>query len=114
MPELYDDVVAFVAKETAIRVDRIRPDTTLVGDLGITGDDGIELLEAFSRRFGVDMSGCDCRRYFGLEGGGSPLAFFVWLSYLFKPGTPESKAGLQPITITDLVRAAESHRWGGG
>jgi hypothetical protein len=31
----------------------------------------------------------------------------LWL----RPGTPEQKARLSPITIADLVRAAESGKW---
>jgi acyl carrier protein len=113
MMRLYDAIVAFVARQTAVRADRIRPETTLFGDLRIDGDDGVELLEAFSQRFGVDMSACDFRRYFGPEGV-TLLTPFVWLGYLFKSGSPESRAGLWPISIAHLVRVAELHRWVGG
>ncbi|MDD2720335.1 MAG: DUF1493 family protein [Gallionella sp.] len=49
---------------------RITPETLLEMDLGITGDDGVELIEAIEREFGISFSGevGSCRDVFGLEG----------------------------------------------
>jgi hypothetical protein len=38
------------------RTKKIGPDTLFENDLGITGDDGCELLEATERRFGIRLS----------------------------------------------------------
>jgi hypothetical protein len=114
MQSLYDRVVAFVAKERAVRADRLQPETTLFGDLGTDGDDGIELLEDFAREFSVDMNECDPSRYFGPEAG-VPLLFpLYWIILAFRRGTPEEKARLEPIRIADLVRSAELGHWAGG
>ena len=110
MQSLYDRVVAFVAKERAVRADRLKPETTLLGDLRTDGDDGIELLEDFAREFHVDMSGCDASRYFGSEGL-PPWFLFYWIILAFRRGTSEERARLQPIRIADLVRSAELGRW---
>jgi len=51
-----------------VRVEKLRPETTLSGDLGTDGDDGVELLEGFGRKFSVDMSSCDPRSLFRPRG----------------------------------------------
>ena len=107
---LYDQVVAFVAEQRSVRPERLRPETTLLGDLGTAGDDGDELLEDFGREFSVDMSECNPSRYFGNEGC-APWAPIYWIILAFRQGTPEEKAHLQPISIADLVRSAELGRW---
>ena len=70
---LYERVVEFIGRQRAVRAHRLMPESTLFGDLGTDGDDGIELLEDFAREFQVDMSGCQASRYFGPEG--LPLSF---------------------------------------
>lgn len=110
MQPLYDRVVAFVAEQRGVRAERLKPETTLFGDLGTDGDDGIELLADFAREFHVDMNGCDASRYFGSEGL-PPWFLFYWIILAFRRGTPEERARLQPIRIADLVRSAESGRW---
>ena len=112
MQSIYEQVIAFVAEQCRVRMDRLKPGTTLCGDLGIAGDDGVELLEEFGRVFAVDMTNCDASRYFGSEGC-SPFAPFYWLLLAFREGSPEERARLQPVTIGDLVRSAELGRWVG-
>jgi len=110
MRSLAKRVIAFVAKELGVRADRISPQTTIFGDLNTDGDDGDELLEAFGREFSVDMSQCDPSRHFGPEGSG-PQALATWIVHASRSGSPEQRAGLKPITISNLIRSAESGRW---
>lgn len=109
---LYDRVVAFVAQQSGVSVDRLRPETTLFGDLGTDGDDGIDLLDDFAREFSIDLSRCDATRYFGPEGL-VPWFVFCLVIWAFRRGTPEERARLQPISIADLVLSAELGRWAG-
>lgn len=46
-------VAHWLADALAIDPERIRPETRLEADLGVTGDDGVELLAAFEARFGA-------------------------------------------------------------
>lgn len=110
MPSLHDRILGFVASECGVNADRLSPATTLLGDLGIDGDDGWELLERFSQEFGVDLGSCDPSRYFGPEGWSlwTPLA---WLAIALRRGTPEERGGLTAISIADLTRSAESGFW---
>src|SRR5687768_14916691 len=114
MPRNLDEAVkAFIARECSGRVERIRLDTTLFGDLGIDGDDADELFAAFSREFDVDLTELELSKHFGPEG--LPLnpwkVFQSWLRYISRKGTPEERAGVIPITVAQLVESARSKRW---
>lgn len=74
---IQEEVLALVIHETGTRADCIRPQTTLFGDMGVDGDDGIELLRQFERKFGVDMTACRPNRHFGPEGF-APWAPLYW------------------------------------
>jgi acyl carrier protein len=113
MQSLNDRVVAFVSKQLRVRTDRIALDTTIFGDLHTDGDDGVELLQVFGKQFGVDMSGCDPSRHFGPEGF-VPWAPLCWVVLAFRKSSPEERARLEPISISDLVHAAERGRWAHG
>ncbi|MDE8556371.1 hypothetical protein [Pantoea vagans] len=49
------DVIAFVRKFSGCRRENIDENTCLEKDLGITGDDGVELLEEAEKVFGVSF-----------------------------------------------------------
>lgn len=92
---MLDKVRAFVAQHSAHSVSVIHSETQLDRDLGITGDDADELMEAFGEEFGVDVATFKHEKHFGPEAWG--------ISALKKP--------LRPLRISDLVRAAELRRW---
>jgi len=65
-----EEVIACIRESQGIKEARSITDTTLLErDLGITGDDGIELLEGLQKQFGVSFSGSDgtLREAFGLK-----------------------------------------------
>lgn len=115
MSALDESVMEFVAEFTGVRRQQLTLASTLLGDLGIDGADGWELIEAFGQKFEVDLSAFRADRHFGPEG--LPIhAPFVWLwclvSWPFrKPQTPEEHAGLRAIRISDLIAAAKEKRW---
>ena len=45
---------------------RLRADTRLEEDLGMTGEDAAEFLEAFAEAFEVDLTGIEFHKHFGL------------------------------------------------
>ena len=114
-PKSFEEkVVAFVADFTRYPADRIMPQTSLFGDIGIDGDDGDEILAAFMNQFDVDMRACR-PVHFGVEGfvPWAPLHWIhqAWLARTEKSSTPESRAGLVPITVQDLIESAKAKRW---
>src|SRR5205809_79302 len=107
--ELVDRVKRFVADQAGDSPEGISLCATLLGDLGIDGADGWELIEAFGEEFGVDLGGFEPSRYFGPEGGIFPPLFLVQFFRVFILNeNPHKIAGVEPITVQDLVIAAET------
>ena len=112
-PELFERVRRLVARETGVRPERIRPESTLFGDLGVDGDDADELFEAFAAEFRVDLGPLQLSRHFGGEGIalGDLLRLPALLWRLARGVDPHDAAGKVPIRVADMVRAAELGRW---
>jgi hypothetical protein len=67
-------------------------------DLGITGDDGVDLMNSFSDEFEVDLSEFDISKYFSPEGC-NPFAIFF------------HREKILPLKIKSLVQAAIQKKW---
>jgi Protein of unknown function (DUF1493) len=113
MPDLDSSVMDFVAEFTGVKRQRLSPNSTLFGDLGVDGEDGWQLIKSFGDRFEVDLSSFRADQHFGPEGGSFPFALLWWLvSFPFrKRQPPEERSGLRTIRIADLVAAAKDKRW---
>ena len=102
----FDEIAELIAEATGIHRGRITPAARLEQDLGVTGDDGIELLEALARRDGTDFDRPNHggRYLFGPEGFDpiSPMVRFVL-------GWPAPQ--IIPITVRDLHLAVVRGRW---
>lgn len=110
-----EEVAEFVATQTKRSVEAITLRTTLFGDLGVDGDDSEELVDAFMKRFDVDMGAYRPDRHFGPEGlpPWAPLYWLVlaWRAFVEKESTPESRARLVPIRVQDLIDSARARKW---
>jgi hypothetical protein len=95
---LANEVTQFVADARGMSPNRILPTSRLLEDLGLDGDDALELMLDFFARFHVSKGGFVFNQYFGPEAGWSPLAF-LWR----KP--------VIPITIQDLIDSATAKAW---
>ncbi|MCF7789043.1 MAG: DUF1493 family protein [Prosthecobacter sp.] len=117
MQSLEESVIEFVADFMGFKAERIHLHTTLYGDLGIAGDDGLELIQTFGEKFQVDLTGFQSARHFGSEGLSvlAPLGL-LWmvLSYPFRQKRiPEEESNLQAVRICDLIACARAGRWMG-
>jgi hypothetical protein len=119
-PGITKDVYRFIEDETGHSVRRIRPDTTLLGDIKIDGDDADEFFEHFASRFQVDMAGFTIDRHFHSERellSSSPLGCLLLPLILAKSWAwPDAQdlhevCGKVPIRVRDLLEAAESKKW---
>ena len=54
--EIREELIALVTGTNGIK-EEVLPDADIEKDLGCTGDDFFELMEAYAKRFNVDMSG---------------------------------------------------------
>jgi acyl carrier protein len=110
---LWRKVSDFMSSKLAVGRERIAPDSTLFGDFGVDGDDGVELVEQFSREFDVDVATLDLTVHFGLEASANLVGMVPFLiRWIMNPhATPEERAGLTPIRVSDMVDAAWVGRW---
>ena len=100
----FEDVQRFFCDSCRVSTEQVTPRTRLLHDLGIDGDDAVEILTDFSKRFGVDLSSLPFQRHFGSELG----AGIRWLVRKVLGG---NAIRLVPITLQDLIDAANQGRW---
>ncbi|MDE0013833.1 MAG: DUF1493 family protein [Candidatus Poribacteria bacterium] len=110
-PELYARVKTLVAKTGLASEEELMPETHLGDDLGIAGDDGYELLEAFCEEFEIqNMEEIEPSEYFGTEGGPNPFEIYVFLYYLVFDREKQHYS-CSPLYLRDLVKSAEAGKW---
>ncbi len=111
----FERVRALVSRQSGVPEAEITPETRLVEDLGIDGDDGTELLKAFADEFRVDMAGMAPLNYFGDEGFPLPVPSLVplaaALSPRFRDRVSRASRGRRVLTVRSLVAAARAGRW---
>lgn len=100
-----EEVVALVAKKSGRPESSITPEKTFY-QLGIDGDDAVELIDELGRRFQVPVEKVDLNRYIGPEGGG--LFNHILFAVSRKNKSDEERKELR---ISDLIKTAEDHRW---
>ena len=112
-PQIYARVKILVAEQMIISEEELTPDTHLADDLGIAGDDGYELLEAFCEEFGIqNTSEIEPYEYFGPEAW-NPFYIYVLLYYLAfnREKLNDFYDSLTPLYLRDLVKSAEARKW---
>ena len=67
MTETEQSISDAIAKLMSVRREVITPATRINKDLGITGDDAVELLQGISKLFGVTFEDFDYTKYFDSE-----------------------------------------------
>ena len=111
-PELYARVKAFVAEFWSTSEEKLNPNTLLADDLGIAGDDGYELLEAFCEEFEIqNMCEVVPSEYFGTEGFNPFEIYVVFYYWIFDRKKFENYGVDTSLTLHDLVKSAEAKRW---
>jgi len=103
-PYLPARVGQFVCEFCGVPLDKLRPETRLEEDLGMTGADAADFLEAFAGEFEVDLTGIEFHKHFAPECG--PI--FFWARSLKHEMRDH---GNYPVTIGHLVDLAVAKRW---
>ena len=106
--ELLDEVKAFVAEFWLEPKGRLSAETSVNLDLGMDGDDGVEFMQAFSLRFGVDLSAFPHDKYFGPEAPATPISVVEAIIRRVKMGR---WSDLCPLRVGALAEAAENRSW---
>ncbi len=94
------DIINFLAEKTLAK--EIQPQSDLVEDLGVDGDDFTELMLAYSKSFSVDLS--SFLWYFHHAEEGVNLGAFIWKS-------PDQTVQRIPVTPTMLLEFANKGSW---
>lgn len=102
---LFDEVATLIAEEAGVRRESLTPDTRLLHDLTIYGDDAELLFRALDKRYRVDWRGLNFDRYFYPE-----PHMFEWRGLLYSL-LGMRRAPKAALTIRDLMRAVEQARW---
>ena len=108
-----NEIILFVAEFTGNRPDQITRSTLLFDDLGVDGDDAVELMEEYSKRYEVKLDKFNVGEYFGPEGL-PPWFIFAWAAIIVKRvagSSAHEASGLKPLSIDMLIKAAEQKKW---
>jgi acyl carrier protein len=112
--EISKKVIQFVAIQRSQKPEKLSLESRLNFELGIDGDDAVELFEEFSKQFNVDLSSFQYDKYFGPEGGGDIFSLIFWIIFWVYCKVfgkiYNSPYLVDPITIQDLVNAVETGR----
>jgi acyl carrier protein len=101
---LEDDVIALVSRKTGISSVKITPEKTFY-QLGIDGDDAVELIAELCDRYQVPTNQIDLTEYIGPEGG------FGVINHLFNAIIGDGGAAQKELRIGDLIKTAQDRRW---
>lgn len=102
--QLQADIIAWLRSELRVPENRaLSPQTSVNVDLGVDGDDGVELVAAFCARYKVAPSAIQLNRYFGPEAGANPISLLLGLARAF---VGKNVSRLEPLRISRLVRLA--------
>ena len=105
---LLNEVIAFVAEYCEVPKSRLSAETSINIDLGMDGDDGVEFMQAFSRRFAVDLVTFKHDNYFGPEAAATPISIIAMMMRRLTTGEWTNRT---PLTLRQLAVAAENGSW---
>jgi acyl carrier protein len=86
------------------RPERVTLKSDLLFDLGIDGDDVVEVFKKIEEEFEVDFSPMQWDRHFGPEAGFIPFALLL-------PSWWKWQRERIPVTVEDLINAICAKRW---
>ncbi len=99
--KIFNDIKSFVEEVRWKYPFELQRETRLEQDLGITGDEAYEFIDAFSKQFGIDVTNFRFDNYFELEGDWILPAFVSF----FRGKKKEEK---MVLTLGELEKAVES------
>ena len=98
---LQADIANWLATELGVRRERISLATLVNDELGVAGSDGVDMMLALGRRYGVDLSEFPFAKHFGGESSINPLTILLQVGRLLMGQRSNS---LEPLSVADLVR----------
>lgn len=108
VPMLKLEIIELISKETGYPTSNIHENSTLLGDIGLDGDDAWDVLENCHEKYGLKLDNFDFQRYFRNE------PCFKGLIYLYRKLKYKDEhlaSNKVAITIADLAKACELGEW---
>ena len=96
--EIFEKIKIFINEHLVVNTDEITLETQIENDLGVYGDDAIDLIIAFGKNFNVDVSNFMASDYFSPEGD----SIFPAIVRFF---TGKKKKKIKELTINQLCKA---------
>ncbi len=97
-------VISFLSDISSIEKNKISLNSNIAEELKLEGDDAVEMLEEFGRKFEVDMTSISVDDFFVSEASFSPIDF-LWALI------SKRKKVIKPMYVSDLIAAAASKKW---
>jgi len=97
--EIEAEVFRLIEEVTNVPVAKLTLETRVGHDLGVDGDDAVEILMALKKRYSVDISAFKFDEHFGTEGWDPFRAIY----HLFR----RTANKLKPLRIRDIVEAVK-------
>lgn len=94
----FENLIDFIVKQCAVDPTEVTRDARIEDDLGVYGDDAMELLVAFGKSFDVDVSKFMARDYFSAEGD-------KILPAIIRVFTNKKKVSRKVLTVGHLEKA---------
>ena len=94
--DILNQLITMVYEKVGIRKPITR-ETCLEKDAGITGDDAVEFLLYYSKKYNVDLTGFDIRKYFTPEGD-------TILPMIIRMFTGKKELKEKELTVGDLEK----------
>ncbi|WP_419618247.1 DUF1493 family protein, partial [Thiolapillus sp.] len=106
-----DKVIDFITNYVGLDAKEINKRTTVNDELGVDGDDGMDMLDSFSNEFGVDMSSIK-DIYFCSEGLDLSVIIYPILRVLDIFGLIDIKRRhISPLTVSTMIESAKNKVW---
>jgi len=93
--ELFNRLKSFLVKQAGVEDHEVILEAKIENDLGVTGDDALDLLLAYSKAFNVDVTRFMAADYF--DGEGDPI-----LPAIIRMFTGKRKVKNKVLTVADL------------
>lgn len=95
--QILNQVISLIEKKMGKYRKPITRETCLEKDLGVSGDDAVELLLDYGKNFNVDISNLDLRKYFTPEGD-------TILPSILRSVTGKKESKAKELTVGDLEK----------
>ena len=105
---LNEEVIKIVAEKSGKPASSISESSTLLGDLGLDGDDAWEVIERCHDKYNVDFSSFYFSKHFRNEPCFKGIVYF-YRKIKYKDEHIASKK--EPVTVSQLIKSCESGSW---